>query len=292
MLLLNTLALAVLCGFALARADSSKCSAELQGILYEPLTYGKDYMTKVAAEFNKGKALLFTAQADSYIAKFEQQWGVTVNTKSPLNICSAYVTNTIITSIPVSFNNSIFDYSFSIPASEAFIIENLTIAVTGNTGGNRGLGRYILTPPSSIGPSIALSEINFCLWSSTNGPFSLGFADGATGVIECTAQNAGTVVAPYEPLSQLNGQNSTGEWVLNAVNGEGLSVYTITLTNSQSNYTNSCSRDVMKALTNIPGYRYDRNEQTAYYTEDVFDANGNFKQVTISRPISGMIVKK
>jgi hypothetical protein len=290
MLLLNTLFVVLLCGFALAHADSSKCSAELQGILYEPLTYGKDYITKVAAEFNKGKALLFTAQADSYIATFEQQWGVTVTTEYPVNICSANTTNTT-TTIPVTFTQSGDDYYFSIPESEAFTIKNLTIAVTGSTGGSNGLGIYFLETPDSIGMFIFVSWF-ICDGASSAGPFSLGFADGSTNLIDCNNQNAGTFIAPYESLSILNGQSSAGNWKLTASNGANLVLDTITLTNSQTTTSYSCSRDAMKALTNIPGYRYDSNEQTVYFTEDVFDASGKMKQVTISRPINGIIVKK
>jgi hypothetical protein len=249
-------------------------------------------MTKVAAEFNKGKALLFTAQADSYIATFEQQWGVTITTESPLNICSAYVTNTTITSIPVTFTQSGNDYLFTIPASEAFIIEDLTIAVTGTPESTNGLGSYTLTPPVSAGSTIVLSSVDICNGLTADSAFSIGFADSSTATINCTAQNAGTFIAPTQPLSQLNGQNSAGNWVLTAYNGAVLSISSITLTNLQSNYAYSCSRDVMKALTNIPGYRYDSATQTVYYTEDVFDDNGNFKQITISRPINSLLFKK
>jgi hypothetical protein len=291
MLLLNTLVVVILCGFALAHADSSKCSAELQGIVFEPQTYGKDYMTKVASEFNRGKALLFTAQADSYISTFEQQWGVTVTTESPFNICSALTANTT-TRIPVTLTPSGPYYYFTIPEGEAFTIQDLTIDVTGNPFGSAGWGNYALTTPASIGSVVITLMFNTCAGSSTTGPLSLGFADGGTGSIDCDNQNAGTIVAPVDSLAQLNGLSSAGDWTLFAYNGNNLLIDTLTLTNSQTAFPISCSRDVMKALTNIPGYRYDSATQTAYYTEDVFDSNGNFKQVTISRSISGMIVKK
>ena len=63
---------------------------------------------------------------------------------------------------------------------------------------------------------------------------------------------------------------------------------TTTLSYSQTNSAINCPRDVMKALTNIPGYRYDFGNGIVYYTEELFDKYGNFKQVTISRPVNGL----
>jgi hypothetical protein len=285
MLLLNTLAVVILCGFALARADSSKCSAELQGILYEPLTYGKDYMTKVAAEFNRGKALLFTAQADSYIATFEQQWGVTVSIADPSNICTS-TTEKVYIPISTTITRNLTD-TITFSVDEEYTINNLVISVTGI--GVNNLNYTVLRNSEDI--EATLIDTNVCLGASFD-TFNIGFEDGATDGFDCSNPNAGAFIDPWTPLSVFNGQSSGATWTLEFNPDENYVFTSITFYNVTSNTFNSCSRDVMKALTNIPGYRYDPNEQTVYFTEDVFDDNGNFKQVTISRPISGMIVKK
>jgi hypothetical protein len=84
----KSLLVALLSTFALVRSSASeKCTAELAGIVYAPETYARDYMLKVAANFNIGSAMLFTPNAQSYIDSFEQQWGVTVEIGEPFAIC-------------------------------------------------------------------------------------------------------------------------------------------------------------------------------------------------------------
>lgn len=87
-------------------------------------------------------------------------------------------------------------------------------------------------------------------------------------------------------MSTFNGERTVGPWVLTGTGD--LVVLLIQLNYCQLGPFN-CPRDVMKALTNIPGFRIDSG--IVYYTEDVFDAFGNFKQVTISRPIDGLYSK-
>ena len=46
-------------------------------------------MAKVAAQFNRSKALLFTSQADSYVDSFQQEWGVSITIAEPSSICQS-----------------------------------------------------------------------------------------------------------------------------------------------------------------------------------------------------------
>ena len=270
--------------------DPSKCAAELQGALFEPQTYAKDYMQKVAANFKIGSALLFSPNANSYINSFENEWGVTVSINDALNICGATTENTCYSTVvndPIDPNPG--EYTFSI--TDDIVISSLNISITGAAGGDGGLGTYTLTSPANS--AVLLSDTNICGGTSTDAAFSIGFADGSTETITCSpeGQNAGTVLAPTNSLSNLNGESTLGDWLL-TVTGAEVVISSITLNYCSSSSSTSCSRDVMKALTNIPGFRFDSATQTVYYTEDIFDQFGNFKQVTISRPINGIYLKK
>lgn len=101
------------------------------------------------------------------------------------------------------------------------------------------------------------------------------------------------MINPVDPLSTFNGEDTLGNWMLT------LSDDTIILDEITLNYCGSsgsgtsCSRDVMKALTNFPGYRYDPSTQMAYYTQEIFDQFGNFKQVTLARQVvDGLCINK
>lgn len=66
---------------------ASKCATELQGLLHEPETFSRSYLETIAEKFRAGAEQLFTSEADSFVSKFEQQWGVTVSISDPTNIC-------------------------------------------------------------------------------------------------------------------------------------------------------------------------------------------------------------
>ncbi len=286
--MLRSIALPLLSVFTLlnARSANKKCARELQATLYEPQTYARDYLVKVATAFNTKKPFLFTSQADSYIQSFEQKWGVTVAVKDAFNICSrdlgADCNSTTIA--PTPLGSAV--YTFNI--TDDVIITSLSINVTGNSGGNSGLGAYNLTSPA--GTLIQLSSTNICAGNS-NGtiPFTIGFSDSSSLTdITCPAQqNEGLILTPTQPLSTFNGESTQGTWTLVANNGGEIVISLITL-NYCAGSGAFCPRDVMKSTIGAPGFRYDAGTQSVYYTEDVFDAFGNFKQITFSRPISGL----
>lgn len=272
---------------SLVYAELNLCAAELQGMLFEPQTYAKDCMEKVANNFKSGSVLLFGPNANSYISAFEQQWGVSIVINEAQSICGPTTAGFCGST---QFSPEVTAASYTIPVTDDIIISSFTVAVTGasSTG---GLGQYTLTSPVAGSTPLILSSTNICDGASAQAPFSIGFADGGAASIACNAesQNAGTLLAPTVPLSTLNGQSTLGDWTL-AIAEVELPITTITL--SYCSAGPSCSRDVMKALTNIPGFRFDSVAGMVYYTEDIFDAFGNFKQVTISRPIAGIYLKK
>ncbi len=271
---------------SLESKSPSKCATELQEILFEPQSYAKEYMTKVAANFNLGKALLFTPQSDSYIQTFEQEWGVTIELFDASNIC-VNNSQSVCSAVQQEFNYVATVYNITIP--EAYILSSLQISFTGTVTSNAGIGNYTLTSPA--GTTVILSNQNLCE-SSNLGTFEIGFADDATGQFICDSPNEGAIISPTEPLSTFNGESTLGIWALNlSALSENL-VNIVTFTYCQTNTNTTCPRDAMKALTNLPGFRYDSGSQTVYYTEDIFDDFGNFKQVTISRPVNGIFVKK
>ncbi len=179
--------------------------------------------------------------------------------------------------------------SYDINVPEDFVFTELTVFVTGNPESSAGLGSYTLV---KVPVAAGLASNVICTGQTHAGPFSLGFADGGAANFDCSNQNSGSYIAPDIPLSTFVGQNSSGTWSMNAGNSVGLVLNSITLTFSRPSWQINCSRDVMKALTNIPGFRYDSVTQTAFYSEEFFDSEGNMKMVTISRPIGGLFVKK
>ena len=266
--------------------DPSKCAAELQGALFEPQTYAKDYMQKVAANFKIGSALLFSPNANSYINSFENEWGVTISVSEASNICGGRVG-----SCQSSFQS--FDQvedEYEITINEDFIFDTITVEVSGNyQTDSTGFAGFTLINPA--GDELSLSDY-LCASTSyaASTTFSITFADGG-GVLNCAELDSTTSpLAPTQPLSTFSGQNILGTWGLRVDASPDILFTGLRLTFCQ--LSNVCSRDVMKALTNIPGYRFDSTAGMVYYTEDIFDAFGNFKQVTISRPIDGIYLKK
>lgn len=294
MLYFKALAFTLLSSLALIRADvdKSKCSAELQGIVFEPQTYGKDYMSKVAANFNRGKALLFTSQADSYINSFQQEWGVTVSIADAPAICKVVTVNpdcSSTTAVPTQGGGVFRPITFTFPVTDNYIISSLSVNFTGNTGGTSGTGAYSLSSPAN---TVVNLNVNDCFSGTPAAAsvFRLGFEDGASGQIDCADLPTEVVINPIEPLSTFNGESTSGSWILTLTQNPEATITGVTLNYCQAVPIPAvnCSRDKMKALTNIPGYRYDSVTQTVYWTEDVFDAFGNFKQVTFSRPINNI----
>ncbi len=286
----KSLALTLLSALAAVEAVSEKCTNELGGIVYEPQTYAREYMTKVAANFNLGRAALFTPQADSYISSFEQDWGVTIQVLDADSICLTNIVTNCSTALSEPLKSLLTsDPELYIPIGNNVTISSISISIEGQVPGSGGFGTYNLTSPS--GTVVELSATPICVGESIDDYFNLIFTDDAPSTYDCATQNSSIILAPTQPLSIFAGEYSGGFWNLTSSIVEG-SLYSAQITYCQSSSDITCSRDAMKALTNIPGYRYDSGSQMVYYTEDVFDAFGNFRQVTISRPINGLYLKK
>lgn len=288
--MLKSLALTLVSVFAAVEAVSEKCTNELGGIVYEPQTYAREYLTKVAANFNLGRDALFTPQADSFIQSFEQEWGVSIQVLDADSIC---LTNTVTNCSTAFFSpdKALTEVPFvPIPVENNVTISSIVVNAGGIVINVAGLGSYNLTSPS--GTTIVLSADNICSSQSSSGNFSLVFTDDAPSLYNCATQSSGIILAPTQPLSTFVGEYSGGNWLLYFDLPDGASLEEVSIDYCQSISKTTCTRDAMKALTNIPGYRYDSGTQMAYYTEEVFDAFGNFKQVTISRAINGLYLKK
>ncbi len=268
----------------------SKCTKDLEAILFEPQSYAKEYMTKVAANLNLGKALLFTPQADSYIQTFEQEWGVTIEIFDAFDICTAVAPALICASTNAGdFQDLVSD----IPVTDNFVISSLSINITGAAGAG-GLGAYSLTSPAST--VVQLCD-NLCSIETPTSGFTVGFADEGASNFDCNQLLSNQILDPIQPLSAFNGESTAtaGTWVLtmNAQVEAGALAATLTYCYVSSGPApgSACSRGAMRAVTNVPGFTYNPYTQTVYCTEDIFDAFGNFKKVTISRSINGIYLK-
>ncbi len=268
--------------FAVISAQTpAKCARKLQAALYEPQIEAKNYLKKLTANLKTGSALLFTPQAASYLAQFEQQWGVNVTLSEAPNICKEFTPEPNCTVFTENQPNS--QAVFEVPELQFTYI---TVTFNGTVTTNAGIGNYQLIGPGQDSIELTLNASNICYGNIAAGSFSIGFADGSTTYFNCASPNSGTVLAPDEPLSTFDGVNTEGNWTL--IRQGGNAQFDIANLNFcfQPASIMICSRDVMKALTNIPGFRIDSG--MAYYTEDIFDQFGNFKQITIRYLVNTM----
>lgn len=268
-------------------ADPSKCATELQGILNKPQTYSYEYMTKVAAQFRTGANLLFTPQSQSYIDNFQQQYGVSIAVNDPTNICgggAAGACNT--TDGEVDGDSAAFAiYDSGVFASMSLNINLTVITIFGTPAVN-----YLnLTSPS--GTTITLIA-NSCP-DNSNGTFSFVLQDGAAAFDCFSAETtSGQAFAPLQPLSTFAGEPLAGIWTITADFTGETSIDAVSASFCQPDGMFTCSSDVAEALMNFPGFRYDAGAQMVYWTEEIFNCDGQMQQVTISRPVADIFVKK
>lgn len=115
------------------------------------------------------------------------------------------------------------------------------------------------------------------------GAHTFGIKDG--GAIQAEiCQSNDLMFNPYESLAQLYTHSMKGQWILVTEEGR-LNVPRLQINYCYTPSSGGCTHDVMRALTNESGFRYDPSAQMASFTEDIFDESGRFKQVTISRLI-------
>ena len=63
---------------------SKKCTRELEAIVYQPVTYDREYLDRISLEFKiAGPVVLWTNQAESFIVTFEQKYQVSVTIRDP-----------------------------------------------------------------------------------------------------------------------------------------------------------------------------------------------------------------
>lgn len=273
-------------------ADPSKCSAQLQGILNKPQTYSYEYMTKVAAHFRTGAKLLFTPQSQSYIDNFQQQYGVSVAVNNPTNICGSgaagacNTTDAVVDTPSGGIQNATFTLGNSGDFGSMSLNINLTVTAL---GADPAVTSMNLTSPS--GTTITLIQ-GACI-ATSSGSFSFILQDGAAA-FDCTsAQTAsGQTFAPLQPLSTFAGESLAGTWLLSTEFDGESSVDAVVVSYCEADGMFTCSSDVAEALMNFPGFRYDAGTQMVYWTEEIFNCDGQMQQVTISRPVADIFVKK
>ncbi len=286
-------------------AKDLKCSRSLQEILLQPRSYAKNYLENVPNKFRSGSDLLFTSQASSYIAAFEQPWGVSVSVATPDDICapqSELICFDFGKSYPGlgqrvvanGFNSSSTTIDPPIPyPMESFSLKVLRGNYSDSTPQDYFFSVNIIAPESNTVNLVNLTNgcqtqtFNFSL--ADTGSLPIGTQNGT-----CVGINSTPIITIFKPFQSfaetLIGKTLLGgQWSLFFINqnaNETLYIQEFTFNACyKQTAAPTCSSDIMHSLLNVPGFRMDSG--IAYLTEEIYAADGQMRLATISRPIEG-----
>ncbi len=279
-------------GWALPLVSGSNCKIELNGIVATPMSYYENYLGFLSNELAEFSEILFTSQANSIATAFEQKYGVNVTLRSPFFTCSPSGLSDSCYSLVESpeATISLASFPFTIPQSgniSSISISNMTGSLL---EGKKSLlaqnfFSLYLIPPNSVSAPVLEPPCQI----QQNENFNLGFSDASEVPFDCTNVDSGVNFQPTTPLSQFNGLEAKGDWILyvqTIANDGRLNTFTINYCLTNQTVTSSdCiySSDISRSNLNIPGYRYDSSSGTAYYTKIIRNNADEELYLTISR---------
>lgn len=288
-------------------SSAELCKAELSNVLADPWTYSEGYLYQISEKLKAFSPLLFTPQADSVIANFEQEFGVNVDLQQAFIACSqqgisicnsvnntyggmdGYVNPNTNFTIQVNDSGSLTTASFSVIAGNTLVSKKSMFAE---------IGEFLnLTLKSPSGLSVPILQSS-CIISDYTA-FDFGLVDTSPIPFSCSDINATISLAftPTNLFSNFVGQEINGNWTLMAESTADTTVSDLIFNYCYADpnaVTQACpyTSDMSRANLNIPGYRYDAASGMAYFTSLIRNGQGQEMYATISRSVATMIIKK
>lgn len=301
MLLANLLSIGVVGALAVSDEETSVCTKELAGIVAEVDTGPQIYLHNVSKKFKAFKRLLFTPQASSIVANFEQEFGVNVQLQSPFILCSGSFTAFCNSSSPYFDNGTPISpqiYNLTIPIYDPGRLTSIYLsAYSGIVGGEKAAFDFPPIPKATLFPPNGQSVEIYGETCLVRSEFDFTLSDASTEPFDCTTADSGILYQPTNSFAPFLGTEALGDWILQ-LNIEAMTyLQSIALSycteQPRIGSGSSCtySRDIARSNINVPGYRYDSDSGIAYYTTVIRNIDGQELYATISRSIIGMFMK-